>query len=246
MARKSDITKTPQTHKITNWSHYNNSLKQRGSLEIWISEDIEDIWYEQDRVNHGTGNPRKYTDASVKMVYAPKLCFKRPLRQVEGFINSLFKLSKLSIKCLDYSTLSRRCSTLDLKMPKAQTKKEASAEEKLITLDSSGLKQYGKDEWHQEKHKVSPKRTWRKIHLAVDEDQIIRATLLTDKLTHDAEIIPNLLEQIEEPADRYVGDGAYDTKDVYDAVEKHNQDAKIVIPPRESAIGLCQLAPRKK
>ena len=65
-----------------------------------------------------------------------------------GFINSLFKLSKLSINCPDYSTLSRRCSTLDLKMPKAQTKKEASAEEKLITLDSSGLKQYEKDEWH--------------------------------------------------------------------------------------------------
>jgi hypothetical protein len=46
--------------------------------------------------------------------------------------------------------------------------------------------------------------------------------------------------------DRYVGDGTYDTKGVYDAIEKHNQDGKIVIPPRESAVGLCQLASRKK
>lgn len=86
MARKSNITKIPQTHKITNWSHYNNSLKQRGSLELWRSKDIEDIWYEENRVNHGTGNPRKYTDESVKLAYAAKLCFKQPLCGVYQFI----------------------------------------------------------------------------------------------------------------------------------------------------------------
>ena len=147
------------------------------------------------------------------------------MRQLEGLINSVFKLSGLSIKCPDYSTLSRRCGTLDLKMAKEKrVNKENNSEEKIITLDSSGLKQHGKDEWHQEKHKVNPKRTWRKVHVAVDENHMIRATLLTDKSTHDAEVAPELLEQIDEPADRYIGDGAYDTKGVYDAIDNHNKN----------------------
>ena len=173
MARKSEITKTPQSYKINNWSQYNKCLKQRGSLEIWISEDVENIWYEENRINDGSGTPRKYTDKSVRLSYELKLCFNQPLRQLEGFINSLFKLSNLSIKCPDYTTLSRRCGTLDLKAPKKQVKRKEDSEEKIITFDSSGLKQYGKDEWHQEKHKVKARRTWRKIHLAVDENHII-------------------------------------------------------------------------
>ena len=31
-------------YRITNWSEYNKSLKQRGSLTIWLSEDFEKIW----------------------------------------------------------------------------------------------------------------------------------------------------------------------------------------------------------
>jgi len=37
-------------------------------------------------------------------------------------------------------------------------------------VDSTGLKVYGKDEWHQEKHAVLARRTWCKLHLAVDEN----------------------------------------------------------------------------
>ncbi len=238
MASKADIVKTPQKHKVTNWSEYNKSLKQRGSLEIWISDDIEETWYEQDRINDGTGNPRKYTDTAVKLAYQLKLCFKQPLRQAEAFVNSLFSMRGLSIRCPDYTTLSRRCSLLDLKIKekKLNRKKHNEEDEDILALDSTGLKQYGKEEWHQEKHGVNPKRTWRKVHVAVDENNMIRAILLTDKSTHDAEVVPELLEQIDEPADRYIGDGAYDTKTVYDTIAKHNKKAKIVIPPRDNAV----------
>lgn len=236
MAAKANITKTPQKYKVINWSQYNKSLKQRGSLEIWISDDIEEIWYEENRINDGTGNPREYTDKAIRLAYELKLCFKQPLRQLEGMINSLFKLSGLSITCPDYSTLSRRCGTLDLKIPTIFKKSTDETEDKIIAIDSSGLKQYGKGEWHQEKHKVNPRRTWRKIHLAVNESHVIIATLLTEKSVHDAEVVPEMLEQISKPANRYIADGAYDTKDVYDAIEKHSTKAKIVIPPRDNAV----------
>ena len=236
MVTKTLIKKKSQKHKVSNWSQYNNSLKRRGSLELWISSEIEAIWYEANRINDGTGAPREYTDASIRLAYELKLCFKQPLRQLQGFINSIFIISNLSVRCPDYTTLSRRCKALDLKMPIVPKIESDHLEEKIITIDSTGLKQYGKDEWHQEKHRVNPRRTWRKIHLAVDESHMIRASLLTDKSTHDAEVVPDLLNQIDTPADRYIGDGAHDTKGTYEVIEKHNPNAKIVIPPRDNAV----------
>ena len=65
-----------------------------------------------------TGKPKKYTEKSIELSYSLKLAFKQPLRQTEGFINSIFKMSGLNIKCPDYSTLSRRCAELNLKIQK--------------------------------------------------------------------------------------------------------------------------------
>ncbi len=239
MTSKANIIRTSQKHKVTNWSEYNKFLKQRGSLEIWISNDIEETWYEEARINDGTGNPRKYTDTAVEVAYQLKLCFNQPLRQAEEFVNSLFRMRGLSIKCPDYTTLSRRCALLQLKVKskKSQKKKQHEEEEEtIIALDATGLKQYGKDEWHQAKHGGNPKRTWRKVHVAVDENNILQGISLTDKAIHDAEEVPELLKQIDESADRYVGDGAYDTKEVYETIAQHNKKAKIVIPPRENAV----------
>jgi len=238
MAKKVDIVSTPQKYKITNWSQYNKSLKQRGGLEIWISDDIEETWYEEDRINDGTGVPRKYTDRAIEVAYQLKLYFNQPLRQSEAFVNSLFRMRGISIKCPDYTTLSRRCSLLQLKVKskKLNKKKQREEEDTIIALDATGLKQYGKDEWGQAKHGGNPRRTWRKVHVAVDQNNVLHAISLTDKATHDAEEVPELLKQIDDPADRYVGDGAYDTKEVYDIIARHNKKAKIVIPPRENAV----------
>ena len=93
-------------------------------------------------------------------------------------------------RVVDYTTLSRRCKTLDFKIPTIPKSKADDTEEKIITIDSSGLKQYGKDEWHQEKHKINPRRTWRKIHVAVNENHMIVGAALTEKSTHDAEVVP--------------------------------------------------------
>ncbi|WP_408363056.1 transposase [Paraburkholderia sediminicola] len=49
----------------------------------------------------------------------------------------------------------------------------------LVIVDSTGLKGYGKDEWHQEKHDVPAPRTWHKLHLAIDEHHQVLACELT-------------------------------------------------------------------
>ena len=91
MAAKNEMIREEQKHKVKNWPDYNLSLKKRGSLEIWISDDIEELWYEKDTINDGTGKPKKYTEKSIELSYFLKLAFKQPLRQTEGFVNSIFK-----------------------------------------------------------------------------------------------------------------------------------------------------------
>jgi len=238
MAAKNEMVRKQQKHKIKNWPNYNMSLKKRGSLEIWISDEIEELWYEKDTVNDGTGKPKKYTEKSIELSYSLKLAFKQPLRQTEGFINSILKMAGLKIKCPDYSTLSRRCGGLDLKIPRYKKSDEGkkSDKEKVMALDSTGLKEYGKDEWHQEKHNVKPRRSWKKLHLIVDDNNIIQGVELTEKSVHDSEVASDLLDQVESLGDRYVADGAYDTKEVYEKIEDQNKSAKIVISPRENAV----------
>ena len=238
MAVKNKMIRKQQNYKVKNWPDYNLSLKKRGSLEVWISDEIEELWYEKDIINDGTGKPKKYTEKSIELSYFLKLAFKQPLRQTEGFINSIFKMAGFEAKCPDYSTLSRRCATLDLKIPKykkIEVERET-GKERIITLDSTGLKQYGKDEWHQEKHKVKPRRSWKKLHLIVDGNHIIQGVELTEKSVHDSEVVSDLLNQVEGTGDRYVADGAYDTKEVYEEIEKQKENAKIVISPRENAV----------
>jgi hypothetical protein len=71
------------------------------------------------------------------------------------------------------------------------------------------------------KHRVSHRRTWRKLHLGIDEStKEIVAVELTGSRMHDSQPLPALLEQITDPIDQVSGDGAYDTRACYEAVLK--------------------------
>jgi hypothetical protein len=100
--------------------------------------------------------------------------FHLPLRQTEGFMKSLARIMKADITIPDFSSISKRCITL----PRHLLAK-AVEPGSIVIVDSTGLKVYGKDEWHQEKHNVSARRTWRKLHLAIDENHQVLACELT-------------------------------------------------------------------
>jgi hypothetical protein len=92
-----------------------------------------------------------------------------PLRQTEGFANLLVRLMDLKLNIPDFSTLSKRSIGRKLSHL-AQTLTPGNH----VIVNSTGIKVYEKSEWHQEKHDAKAKRTWRKLHIAVDEkDQII-------------------------------------------------------------------------
>lgn len=67
-----------------------------------------------------------------------------------------------TLQCPDYTLLYKCINQLDFKMQKFKKDEKADDDIVSIAIDSTGLKRFGKDEWYQEKHNVSAKRSWRK------------------------------------------------------------------------------------
>ena len=229
-----------QKYKVSNWAEYNNYLKQRGDIEFWISEDVIEYWYEEDALNTGHGAAHVYSDYVITLCAEIRKVFKLPLRQSEGFINAVFRMKGVSVACPDFSTQSRRCSSLDIKVPRYRDKDKRSTKATddlaAIAIDATGLKQYGRDEWHQEKHNVSARRTWKKLHIAVDDSHIIQAAIVTTPEVIDEKAIPDLLQQITVPVEQYSADKAYDSANVYEVLSVHSPGADIAIPPDANAV----------
>ncbi|OIN84954.1 IS5 family transposase [Francisella sp. TX07-6608] len=224
-----------QQYKITNWSEYNQSLKNRGSIDIWLSKEAIAKWYEADQQNIGDGTPQQYTDFAIRICHEIRLVYKQPLRQTEGFINSLFEIMGLEIKCPNFSTLSKRLKALDIKCPKYTEKDQMDNSVAAIAIDSTGLKRFGRDEWHQEKHKVSAKRSWRKFHAVVSDKHYIHACKLTDRFETDEGIVDQLFDQIDVDTDHFSADGAYDSYNVYELINNKFPNAEVSIPPDKNA-----------
>jgi hypothetical protein len=72
-----------------------------------------------------------------------------PLRQPEGFMNSLARVLNAEITLPD-------CSRIALPRPILT---QAMAPGSIVIVDATGLKVYGKGAWHQEKHAVPARRT---------------------------------------------------------------------------------------
>jgi hypothetical protein len=216
-------------YKVTNWHDYNNALRRRGDFTIWFTEDATAGWRP---VKTGSrGRPQEYSDIAIETAELIRQVFHLPLRQTEGLMTSLARVMKAGIAIPDFSSISRR----SIELPRHILSK-AMEPGSVVIVDSTGLKVYGKDEWHQEKHDVPARRTWRKLHLAIDEKHQIVACELTTPETGDPTTVPDMLGQITTPFKTFIGDGAYDGDPVSEAVLQKQPDAQVVIPPHKTAV----------
>jgi hypothetical protein len=234
-----------QRYKVTNWAEYNQALRNRGDIEFWINDTAIEQWYEKERVYDGTGTPKKFSDFSIITCHEIRQVYKLPLRQLEGFINSIFNLMELPIKCPDYSCLSKRLSILGVFSPHYKKSDKADKSVAAIAIDSTGLKCFGYDEWHQEKHNIITKRIWRKLHIAVDIDHIIHGCELTDRFVSDDSIVCDLLRQIDVEVIQFTADGAYDKNPTYKELADQFPEAEIIIPPYIGAVYSNQSHPQR-
>lgn len=213
-------------YRIRNWAAYNEALVRRGSLTVWVDEAALAAWG-YDGPNQW-GAQFKYSDLAVQCLLTLRAVFRLPLRATQGLAGSVFGLMGLALEVPRYSTLSRRGATAAVTLPKA------SDGPLHLVIDSTGLKVHGEGEWKVRQHGVSKRRTWRKLHLAVDaETHELQAVMLGEAGLDDAEVVAPLLEQVDRPIESAAADGAYDKRKVYAALVPRTP--RIAIPPRGNA-----------
>ena len=88
-------------YKTTNWKQYNKALINRGSLTFWIDEEAISEW-KQSKQNK-RGRPRRFSDLAITTALMVKRVFSMPLRALQGFIDSLFKLANIPLTCPHYT-----------------------------------------------------------------------------------------------------------------------------------------------
>ena len=93
-------------HRIRNWREYDRGLRSRGDVTIWLSENAIAAWGPPK--NGLRGGQRRYSNLAIWTALTLRVVFSLPLRQTEGFLDSLLSLMGLDLKAPDHTTLSRR------------------------------------------------------------------------------------------------------------------------------------------
>jgi len=218
-----------QQYKVSNWKEYNQGLKQRGSLEVWIQKDAEQQWYYQGSAQRGA--QYKYSEMCIEMAITLRVVYHLGYRQLEGFLTSLVGMLGWTVKVPDYTVINRRKKKLKIGVAEQIEKKGMKL---YIVIDSTGLKVYGEGEWKVRQHGWGKHRTWMKLHVAVDEaTAIIESCAITSNSVDDAAMVKPLLDEVKAEVKKMAGDGAYDKTKVYEYLEEGK--IKPIIPPRKGA-----------
>jgi hypothetical protein len=195
-----------QTHKVTNWPAYDASLRRRGSLTVWFTDEAVEAWAAEPRTTRG-GQPW-YSALAILTALTLRAVFRLAYRQAEGLIGSVVGLLGLALRVPDHTTLSRRAATLEVPQPRPHAGGRGDAEPLHLLVDSTGLKLCGAGEWLAERHGTRTRRSWRKLHLGVDADTgRIVASALTGREVDDGAQAGPLLDQVTGALASFTGDG---------------------------------------
>jgi DDE family transposase len=179
------------------------------------------------------GGQARYPDRAIELVPMLRPVFQLALRQAEGFAASVARPLGLDLAVPDHTTLSRRSRGFAGRRPRGVPHGPLH-----LVIDGTGLKLFGQGEWQEAKHGRA-RRSWRKLHLALDAGtgEIVASTLTGDE-ADDAGQVPDLLEQVEGEVASVTAAGAHDGEPVHHAVESRQpgEPPTVVIPPRSTAV----------
>ena len=228
----SPSVKSKAVYRVKNWSSYNRALVARGSLTVWLDDSLWRQWYDQRPCQRGA--QFVYSEPTIAWMLTMRVLFGLPLRQTQGFIQSLLDLMGLALAVPDYSTLSRRQGNLAVVLPSKRPDQPMH-----LVVDSTGLKVYGEGEWKVRQHGWIKRRTWRKRHVGVNEapGEVVAQTLTSHRIDDASQVAP-LLSQVDEAVGAIGGDGAYDKQKVFDALATPPSEPSIrpIIALRKDAI----------
>ena len=213
-------------YRVGNWPAYERGLVQRGDVTLWLSADARDAW--RPSPSGQPGGQQRFSDLAISTTLTLRLVFRLPLRQAEGFVRSVLASMDVDLEAPDHTTLSRRSRYLAVGLHRVPVKGPIH-----LIVDSTGLSIAGEGEWATAKHGGRGQRSWKKLHLGVDEAGVIVAHTLTEATVDDARTGVGLIEALHADLARVTADAAYDTIAFYAAATA--RDAIVVVPPNKAA-----------
>ena len=161
-------------YRVTNWREYNRALISRGSITLWIDEEVIAGW----RATGGKG--LRYSDVAMRAALSLRAVFRLPLRQTQG-------------SAQPQALAGARHRHPDAVGPVARRSKAArpASDGPLhLAIDATGLS-------HEKAPTKDKRRVWRKLHLGVDTAGEIAAHVTSE--THDGTELQGLLARVERP-----------------------------------------------
>ena len=224
-------------YKTINWKEYNQSLKDRGNLQIMVTHDFRRMWGSKKNAKKKKGGQIIYQDNTIRRCIEIRCLFGLKLRQLEGFLSGLLNEFKITSKAPDYTTLSRRCQKIKIKIDrlkswdkfkknnedsldsKGDNKAKENDEITYICLDSTGIKVYSGKEKLKNKNGIKYERKiWNKLHVSVDQDKFIRSFSVTSHKRDDRKEVGNLMNGISPK--EIIADAGYDGNKIYEACDE--------------------------
>jgi Transposase DDE domain len=211
-------------YHVRNWSQYNKSLIQRGSITLWISEDVIKHWYERKENTGERGRPLTYSALAIETCAVLRALHNLSLRSCQGFISSLLELLKINLRTPSYTQVCRRLKTLELKL-KYHVKGAVH-----VVIDGTGLKVFGEGEWKVRQQGYSKHRMWRKLHIGIDtKSKEILMMELTDNHIGENKLFEPLLDQYAGGYTTIGADKGYDSYACHETVGKRGAKSAILV-----------------
>lgn len=116
-----------------NWRALDASLRQRGSLTVWFTDEAIEGWRAEPRTT--PGGQCWYSRLAILTALTPRAVFGLARRKTEGLIDSIIGLPGLGLAVPDHTTLCRRAEPLAV--PRPQRRRDG--EPMYLLVDSTGL-----------------------------------------------------------------------------------------------------------
>ena len=125
--------KAKEKYRLSNWSEYTKSLKNRGFLPIWFDDQVRHNW-----LYNGVQKPggkQIYGEVAIAFCLTIRSLFQLPYRQTEGLVGSLVELMALCLPVPAYTQFNRRTRDVNIQLGSSNSKETIN-----IAVDSTGLK----------------------------------------------------------------------------------------------------------
>lgn len=208
-----------------NWSKYNKSLVQRGSITFWIDENF----LKTKEFQESTKGRPKFKSSIIHIGWILKTVYHLTFRSLEGYFKSLLFLLGIEMPSPSYSLFCKRGKEVAELLPKLTSRRPLE-----IVVDASGLKIYGEGEWKTFKHGREKKRRWIKMHVGVDpKSGECLSISITDERKGDSSQFPELIKEAPKSIQKAYADGAYDTTECRRIL--FDRGIEDIIPPRKTS-----------